>query len=173
LSPCKSSSSKLNDLTKKKNKSDKADGESNLEIDLKRARQEVHRFGIKGLEQTDKQAAVLEMLIKLGAKAPKKQYVNYKELIVAKKAEKEKLQSKKSSGIYDQGKLEAIRSLNLFKKKIAKKKKGKASTDGRPADGSAVRKIRGRDIAKIGRASKNERKEKTRKEKNKRPSKTR
>jgi len=50
--------------------------------------------------------------------------------------------------------------LNLFKKKIAKKKKGKASTDGRPADGSAVRKIRGRDIAKIGSASKNERKEK-------------
>ena len=37
------------------------------EIDLKQARREVYRLGIKGLEHGDKQRAVIDLLAELGA----------------------------------------------------------------------------------------------------------
>ena len=46
----------------------KEDSRDASAIDLKAARQDVLRFGIRGLEQQDKQAATLEMLVRLGAK---------------------------------------------------------------------------------------------------------
>jgi len=99
-----------------------------VDIDLKKVRQEVRRFGIKGLEQTDKQSALADMLIKLGAKPPKKSFVNYKQFIASKKAHDEKLRSLKSSKFYDSGKLRAITRLNQYKKRDRIEKKMKQNT---------------------------------------------
>ncbi|XP_066467497.1 uncharacterized protein C1orf131 homolog isoform X1 [Tiliqua scincoides] len=48
------------------------------EFTLEKARLEVHRFGITGFEKKEQRVLEQERAIMLGAKAPKKEYLNYK-----------------------------------------------------------------------------------------------
>ncbi|XP_053153989.1 uncharacterized protein C1orf131 homolog isoform X2 [Hemicordylus capensis] len=50
------------------------------QFNLEKARLEVHRFGITGFEKKEQRVLEQERAIMLGAKAPKKEYVNYKTL---------------------------------------------------------------------------------------------
>ncbi|XP_071157362.1 40S small subunit processome assembly factor 1-like [Mytilus edulis] len=70
------------------------DGNSDEEFDMKRARFEVRKFGIKGFEGNKKDEAMVALLVQLGAKPPKNKFYNYKEFITMKKTEKanEKIQ---------------------------------------------------------------------------------
>uniref|UniRef100_A0A023FNR5 Uncharacterized protein n=1 Tax=Amblyomma cajennense TaxID=34607 RepID=A0A023FNR5_AMBCJ len=58
------------------------------EIDFKKARYDVLKFGIKGLEKPKQEAANIALAVQLGAKPPKNKYVNYKELIHERKEQK-------------------------------------------------------------------------------------
>ncbi|XP_076316277.1 40S small subunit processome assembly factor 1-like [Tachypleus tridentatus] len=58
------------------------------ELDLQKARYEVLKFGISGFEKQRKEEAEIALAIKLGAKPPKNQYVNYKQLIEERKQKK-------------------------------------------------------------------------------------
>lgn len=57
-------------------KSDKDDNG----IDMKRVRHEVFNFGISGYNFQDQQKAKIALAVKLGAKPPKNEYKNYKDL---------------------------------------------------------------------------------------------
>ncbi|EMP25141.1 hypothetical protein UY3_17822 [Chelonia mydas] len=48
------------------------------EFNLEKARLEVHRFGITGYEKKEQRILEQERAIMLGAKPPKKEYLNYK-----------------------------------------------------------------------------------------------
>ncbi|CAG0905001.1 unnamed protein product [Cyprideis torosa] len=52
----------------------------NNEFDLKKAKYEVLKFGISGFEKQKRDDAMVSLAIKLGAKPPKKEYVNYCQL---------------------------------------------------------------------------------------------
>uniref|UniRef100_A0A3Q3WXA8 Uncharacterized protein n=1 Tax=Mola mola TaxID=94237 RepID=A0A3Q3WXA8_MOLML len=69
--------------TTEKNESDQLE-----QLNLEKARLEVHRFGITGFKKEQQRAFEQDRAIMLGAKPPKKTYVNYKKLqqqIVEKK----------------------------------------------------------------------------------------
>jgi len=122
------------------------------EMDLKAARHEVHKFGLKGLQHVDKEQAMQELLIKLGAKPPKKTYINYKDLIEKKREDREKLRQMKSSNKFaDAGKIEAIQSLAMYKKRFLNKKKGKGQgpVDGLSTGRSGVHKVKERNVKKF------------------------
>lgn len=69
----------------------KGDGkEQNDEIDMKRVRNEVFNFGISGYDFKDREKAKVALAVKLGAKPPKNEYKNYKQLQSEKKEEKAK-----------------------------------------------------------------------------------
>lgn len=59
-------------------------------LDMKRVRQEVFNFGISGYGFEDQQKAKIALAVKLGAKPPKNEYKNYKQLIEEKKQAKAK-----------------------------------------------------------------------------------
>lgn len=59
------------------------------EFDLKRAKHEVLKFGISGFETNDKVAAKIALAVKLGARPPKNQYTNYKDLLAEKKKQRQ------------------------------------------------------------------------------------
>uniref|UniRef100_A0A8C0J764 Chromosome 1 open reading frame 131 n=1 Tax=Chelonoidis abingdonii TaxID=106734 RepID=A0A8C0J764_CHEAB len=66
---------------KKKPKTKMAIPEKNVngqEFNLEKARLEVHRFGITGYEKKEQRILEQERAIMLGAKPPKKEYLNYK-----------------------------------------------------------------------------------------------
>ncbi|KAK2158521.1 hypothetical protein LSH36_168g04100 [Paralvinella palmiformis] len=70
-------------------------------FDLKRARFEVRKFGISGLQGSQKEAGMIDLLVKLGAKPPKKEYMNYKELQQKKKEEQEQVAAKRKLVRFD------------------------------------------------------------------------
>ncbi|KAK3096981.1 hypothetical protein FSP39_005345 [Pinctada imbricata] len=57
----------------------KHDDSSRPEFDMKMARYEVQRYGIKGFQGAKKEEAMTSLMMKLGAKPPKNKYLNYKE----------------------------------------------------------------------------------------------
>lgn len=63
------------------------DSEDKPEFDLKRARFEVRKFGMKGFQGDQKDEAMTALLVKLGAKPPKNKYYNYKEFQEIRKKE--------------------------------------------------------------------------------------
>uniref|UniRef100_A0A8D0EAI0 Chromosome 1 open reading frame 131 n=1 Tax=Salvator merianae TaxID=96440 RepID=A0A8D0EAI0_SALMN len=69
-----------------------ADGQ---EFNLEKARLEVHRFGITGFEKKEQRVLEQERAIMLGAKPPKKQYLNYK--ILQQKIKEEKALKKEEN----------------------------------------------------------------------------
>uniref|UniRef100_A0A8D8JV72 Uncharacterized protein C1orf131 homolog n=1 Tax=Culex pipiens TaxID=7175 RepID=A0A8D8JV72_CULPI len=58
-------------------------------FDISRARKEVINFGISGFDRDTKHEAKVALAIKLGAKAPKNPYRNYKEILEERKRQKE------------------------------------------------------------------------------------
>ncbi|CAG9823094.1 unnamed protein product [Phaedon cochleariae] len=58
-------------------------------FDIKRAKQEVIKFGTSGFDSQKKEEAKINLLIKLGAKPPKNKNQNYKLLLTEKKKKKE------------------------------------------------------------------------------------
>ncbi|CAL8314532.1 unnamed protein product [Lota lota] len=62
------------------------------ELTFEKARLEVHRFGIRGYKKEQQRSFEQERAIMLGAKPPKKQYVNYKAL-------QQELQDKKKKAL--------------------------------------------------------------------------
>lgn len=55
-------------------------------IDLQRARKDVINLGLSGFsDKLEKEEAEIQLAIKLGAKPPKRQYKNYKEILEEKK----------------------------------------------------------------------------------------
>uniref|UniRef100_A0A1B0DJY8 Uncharacterized protein n=1 Tax=Phlebotomus papatasi TaxID=29031 RepID=A0A1B0DJY8_PHLPP len=92
-------------------------------FDIRKARNEVLKFGLSGFEDVEKQKVQVAMAIKLGAKPPKRGYKNYKVLqeerkrAKEEKAEQESFQTlgKKSTG-------EAIFNYKKFSKGRRKRK---------------------------------------------------
>ncbi|XP_077978296.1 uncharacterized protein LOC144433805 [Glandiceps talaboti] len=62
---------------------------SRAQMSLKKARREVRDFGISGFAYEDKKQLEVRRAIKLGAKPPKKEYVNYKKYMEMQKQKKE------------------------------------------------------------------------------------
>ncbi|XP_052789333.1 uncharacterized protein C1orf131-like [Mya arenaria] len=104
--------------------------EENPEFDLEMARFEVHKYGIAGFRGNEKEVAMTALLIKLGAKPPKSDYLNYKEY-----QEKRKLQM-----MEEKHKREQDRKMGL---KVAKKdggeKRKRDRNDIGPLDGQVGR----------------------------------
>lgn len=81
------SKSKSTKLAKKRPANNQKDDSG---LDLKRTRREVFNFGITGYDFQDQQKAKISLAVKLGAKPPKNQYKNYKDLQDELKKSKEK-----------------------------------------------------------------------------------
>ncbi|VVD03349.1 unnamed protein product [Leptidea sinapis] len=60
------------------------------DIELKKIRHEIVKFGMSGFDSNKKEEAKIALAISLGAKPPKKPYLNYKELMAKRKQEKQK-----------------------------------------------------------------------------------
>ncbi|CAG7835625.1 unnamed protein product, partial [Allacma fusca] len=76
--------------TFKRKANDPASQEASVEIDLKKARFEVMKFGMNSMKSSEKYDAETALAVSLGAKPGKKEYINYKELLVVRKGELEK-----------------------------------------------------------------------------------
>ncbi|XP_047031595.1 uncharacterized protein C1orf131 isoform X2 [Helicoverpa zea] len=80
---------------------------SSKDLDLKKIRHEVVKFGMSGFDPTKKEEARIALAVSLGAKPPKKEYVNYKELMQKRKQEKikesEEKQQMRSKSILQTG----------------------------------------------------------------------
>lgn len=63
--------------------------QNNLTFDMRRTRMEVFKFGLSGMDDKGKVDAKTAHAIKLGARAPKNKFANYKDLMAQKKKEKE------------------------------------------------------------------------------------
>ncbi|XP_035899942.1 uncharacterized protein C1orf131 homolog [Anopheles stephensi] len=63
--------------------------EDPTEFDMSKARRDIINFGFTGFDKESKHEASVRLAIKLGAKPPKNQYRNYRELLEEKKAVKE------------------------------------------------------------------------------------
>ncbi|CAK1599427.1 unnamed protein product [Parnassius mnemosyne] len=61
---------------------------SKKDLDLKKIRHEVVKFGMSGFDGTKKEEAKIALAVSLGAKPPKREYINYKELMQKRKEEK-------------------------------------------------------------------------------------
>lgn len=65
------------------------------EISFKKARYDILKFGIKGLDKPEQEEAKIALAVQLGAKPPKNKYVNYKDFIHQKKEQKIKEREEK------------------------------------------------------------------------------
>ncbi|GJQ88254.1 hypothetical protein Trydic_g13242 [Trypoxylus dichotomus] len=101
-------------------KSKKAIPETVNEIDMKRARFEVIKFGMSGFDKQRKEKAKVQLAVKLGAKPPKQKYKNYKVILKTKKIEKN--QEAKLKQKQQQPKAQNMK-ISTFKKDIDKKRK--------------------------------------------------
>lgn len=112
----------------KKRQSLREDGDDHDVLDMKRVRHEVFNFGISGYDFQDQQKAKIALAVKLGAKPPKNQYKNYKELQADNKEAKAK--AKEEAYIRTVGKNSAgmaTVSCNKLVNRFVKKKKSKNS----------------------------------------------
>uniref|UniRef100_A0A224YE01 Protein containing DUF4602 domain n=1 Tax=Rhipicephalus zambeziensis TaxID=60191 RepID=A0A224YE01_9ACAR len=88
----------FNDPTKRKAKKRQAEEKNTCsdmpqevnEISFKKARHDVLKFGIKGLDKPKQEEAKIALAVQLGAKPPKNSYLNYKELVNDRKEKKVK-----------------------------------------------------------------------------------
>ncbi|XP_060069761.1 uncharacterized protein C1orf131 homolog [Ylistrum balloti] len=88
--------------------------EDQPEFDMKKARFEVQKVGIKGFSGNEKDEAMTSFLVKLGAKLPKNKCYKYKEFLEMRKQEKESVKQKK---IVDRGLGYKVTSSKNTKKK--------------------------------------------------------
>ncbi|XP_064475195.1 uncharacterized protein C1orf131 homolog isoform X2 [Ornithodoros turicata] len=92
---------------------EEAMGSEGQQMGFTKAKFDVMKFGIKGLERPKQEEAKIALAVHLGAKPPKKKYINYKEFIALQKKERELAREQKI--------LQAKMGLKP-KKKVAKKK---------------------------------------------------
>ncbi|OWF39485.1 uncharacterized protein C1orf131 homolog [Mizuhopecten yessoensis] len=111
----------FNDPGKKKQQKQKVqeskaenEAEDQPEFDMKKARFEVQKVGIKGFSGNAKDDAMTSYLVKLGAKLPKNKFYNYKEFLDIRKQEKESAKEKKA---VDRGLGYKVKSSKQEKKK--------------------------------------------------------
>lgn len=64
-------------------------GPSATKFDFQKARHEVFKFGVSGMGETEQKDAKTALAVRLGARPPKNQYVNYKVLMEGRRKEKE------------------------------------------------------------------------------------
>lgn len=89
------------------------------ELEMKRFRYDVIKFGMSGMEQKEARHAKIALAISLGAKPPKNRKMNYKKLIEKRKLEKlQEAKKKKFASGFDPS--------QLTKNKIKLQVKGKA-----------------------------------------------
>ncbi|CAF4022707.1 unnamed protein product [Rotaria magnacalcarata] len=71
--------------------------EENVEFDLEKARFDVHKFGIKGFEKSKYEDARVALAVSLGAKPPKRKFINYRELLEQNRAKKTKVKEEEEN----------------------------------------------------------------------------
>ncbi|KAL0850512.1 hypothetical protein ABMA28_012301 [Loxostege sticticalis] len=69
------------------------------DLELKKVRHEIVKFGMSGFDATKKEEAKIALAVSLGAKPPKREYLNYKELMEKRKQEKLKEKEDKQAMI--------------------------------------------------------------------------
>ncbi|XP_038208909.1 uncharacterized protein C1orf131 [Zerene cesonia] len=107
------------------------------DLDLKKIRHEVVKFGMSGFDPTKKEEAKIALAVSLGAKPPKKAYVNYKELMSKRKEEKQKEKEEK----------ELMKSKSIMHTTGQKKKKGSKNDVGHFL--SNYGKVQKKDLKKV------------------------
>ncbi|KAG6932833.1 chromosome 1 orf 131, partial [Chelydra serpentina] len=120
------------------------------EFNLEKARLEVHRFGITGYEKKEQRILEQERAIMLGAKPPKKEYLNYK-IYQQKMKEKKTVKKEDHSMEYKADSIKKKKKKSQEQRK-SKKKKSTASIlptgqVGKFTNGTLV--LRGSDLKKI------------------------
>lgn len=116
--------------TTNKRRAAKSDKDDNG-LDMKRVRHEVFNFGISGYNFQDQQKAKIALAVKLGAKPPKNEYKNYKDLQAEIKESKAK--EKEDAYIRSVGKNsagQATVSCNKLVNRFVKKHKNTKNTVG-------------------------------------------
>ncbi|XP_067391874.1 uncharacterized protein C1orf131 homolog isoform X1 [Emydura macquarii macquarii] len=120
------------------------------EFNLEKARLEVHKFGITGYEKKEQRILEQERAIMLGAKPPKKEYLNYK--IYQQKIKEKKTEKKEDNNReYKSDSIQKKRKKGQEQRK-SKKKKSAASIlptgqVGKFTNGTLI--LRGCDVKKI------------------------
>ncbi|KAF9408886.1 hypothetical protein HW555_011572 [Spodoptera exigua] len=98
---------KKNTVDSDNNETKPGSQQSSKDLDLKKIRHEVVKFGMSGFDPTKKEEARIALAVSLGAKPPKKEYINYKELMEKRKQEKikdtEEKQQMRSKSILQTG----------------------------------------------------------------------
>ncbi|XP_043476878.1 uncharacterized protein C1orf131 homolog [Leptopilina heterotoma] len=98
------SSSSLKIIDNSVEEKDDMDPRRKQELEMKRARFEVMKFGMSGLKKTKAKEAKIALAISLGARPPKNRRRNYKEILKEKEIEKIKESKRKTktySGVND------------------------------------------------------------------------
>lgn len=100
-----------------KNNSDDIDPRRKQEIEMKRLRWDVMKFGSSGFDKKTKNKAKVELAISLGAIPPKNRAMNYKRLQEKRKLEKTKEEDtpERQSGITN-----SLKSTKIKKKRVRK-----------------------------------------------------
>jgi len=116
---------KLKKQFKKKLNNDRLDAE------FRKARLDVFKFGVKHLNQKDKEATKIDQLVRLGAHPKKERYVNYRKMMLDKKNAKVKdltsdVTLKKHLAVELKKQIDVARS--KYDKKHANKKKSEVKS---------------------------------------------
>ncbi|XP_026324206.1 uncharacterized protein C1orf131 homolog [Hyposmocoma kahamanoa] len=119
---------------------------SKKDLDLKKIRHEVVKFGMSGFVGTKKEEAKIALAVSLGAKPPKKDYVNYKELMQKRKLEKLKEKAEKQQMI----------SKSVLQSGAKRKKKGVNNDVGHFLSGYG--KVQKKDLKKDNKTTKKKKK---------------
>ncbi|KAM4043281.1 40S small subunit processome assembly factor 1 isoform 2-T2 [Anomaloglossus baeobatrachus] len=131
---------------------DETEGNNILEFNFEKARLEVHKFGIRGYEKEKQRKCEQDRAIMLGAKPPKREYVNYK---LYQETIKEKELAEKEKRLQENGFEPAKKKQKQGKNDRWSRRKrglGKAPTGqvGKFKDGALI--LRNKDIRKIKRS---------------------
>uniref|UniRef100_A0A1E1WAZ5 Uncharacterized protein n=1 Tax=Pectinophora gossypiella TaxID=13191 RepID=A0A1E1WAZ5_PECGO len=119
---------------------------SKKDLDLKKIRHEVVKYGMSGFDGSRKEEAKIALAVSLGAKPPKREYVNYKELMQKRKQEKLKEKEEKQQMI----------AKSILHSVGKKKKKGPAHDVGHLL--SSYGKVQKKDLKKDDKSSKKKKK---------------
>ncbi|PNF41886.1 hypothetical protein B7P43_G15547 [Cryptotermes secundus] len=115
------------------------------EMDMKKVRYEVFKFGMSGFKAEKKEEVKVALAIKLGAKPPKHKYYNYKEYkCIKEKQLKEQSEQRKLLAV---GKTKTGKPSTKGKKKIMRRKRDKHKDGildpyGKPGEVLTSRKVR-------------------------------
>uniref|UniRef100_A0A182SJW3 Uncharacterized protein n=1 Tax=Anopheles maculatus TaxID=74869 RepID=A0A182SJW3_9DIPT len=96
-------------------------------FDMSKARREIMNFGFTGFDKESKHEASVRLAIKLGAKPPKNQYRNYRELLEEKKAAKEQDGDTAAKRRHGQMAYGAIQSYNKYQQRQREKQRNPTS----------------------------------------------